>query len=191
MFIIKSKWRIKGKENIITSRGRKTRMCVFLNDVYYYYYYYYYYCYYYYLARSVVEQHHLRSPTNVSLYKVQDMQLTAGSVRQNFKESVKRLSSDKNGFHFMSSVTVSPAYWKQFLHEKLAMVRQLVIPTYILTFWRGNLRWDQLSHMINKFNNLNLTDEEIRNLTYQRGTKLLNNNPLLVARHFQYSASFL
>ena len=117
MFIIKSKWRIKGKENIITSRGRKTRMCVFLNDVYYYYYY----CYYYYLARSVVEQHHLRSPTNVSLYKVQDMQLTAGSVRQTFKESVKRLSSDKNGFHFMSSVTVSPAYWKQFLHEKLAM----------------------------------------------------------------------
>ena len=33
---------------------------------------------------------------------------------------------------------------------------------------------------------MNLTDEEIRNLTYKQRTKLLNDNPVLVARHFQY-----
>ena len=33
---------------------------------------------------------------------------------------------------------------------------------------------------------MNLTDEEIKNLTYQQRIKFLNDNPVLVARHFQY-----
>ena len=86
----------------------------------------------------------------------------------------------------MSSVKGTPAYWKQFLHEVLAMVKQLGIPTYFLTLPYADLRWDELPYIINKLNNLNLTDEEIRNLTYQQRTKLLNDNPVLVARHFQY-----
>ena len=65
------------------------------------------------------------------------------------------------------------------------MVKQLAIPTYFLTLSCADLRWDELPYIINKLNNLNLTDEEIRNLTYQQRTKLLNDK-LLVARHFQY-----
>ena len=57
-------------------------------------------------ARSVVELHYLRSSINISLNKAQGTQLTAGSVRQNYKESVKRLLSNENAFHFMSSVKV-------------------------------------------------------------------------------------
>ena len=70
------------------------------------------------------------------------------------------------------------------------MVKQLGIPTHFLTLSCTDLRWDELPYIINKLNNLNLTDEEIRNLTYQQRTKLLNdkllNDKLLVARHFQY-----
>ena len=100
------------------------------------------------------------------MHKVQGMQLTAGSVRKNYKESVKRLLSNENAFHFMSSVKGTPAYWKQFLHELLVMVKQLGIPTYFLILTCADLKWDELPHIINKLNNLNLTDEEIRNLTY-------------------------
>ena len=90
----------------------------------------------------------------------------------------------------MSSVKGTPAYWKQFLHEVLAMVKQLGIPTYFLTLSCGDLRWNELPYIINHLNNLNLTDEEIRNLTYQQRTKLLNDNPVLVARHFQLKRKF-
>ena len=86
----------------------------------------------------------------------------------------------------MSSVKGTPAHWKGFLHEVLAMVKQLGIPTYFLTWSCADLRWDELPYIINKLNNLNLTDGEIRNLTYQQQAKLLNDNPVLVARHFQY-----
>ena len=50
----------------------------------------------------------------------------------------------------------------------------------------ADLRWDELPYIINKLNNLNLTDEEIKNLTYQQRIKLFNDNPVLVARHFQH-----
>ena len=44
----------------------------------------------------------------------------------------------------MSSVKVTPAYWKQFLFEVLAMVKQLGIPIYFLTLSCVDLRWDDL-----------------------------------------------
>ena len=100
--------------------------------------------------------------------------------------SGKRLLCNENAFHFMRSVLGIPAYWKYFLHEELAMVKQLRIPTYFLTLSCADLKWNELSHITNKLNNSNLTDEEIRNLTYQQRTKLLNDNPVLVTRHFQY-----
>ena len=66
------------------------------------------------------------------------------------------------------------------------MVKQLGIPTYFLTLSCADLRWDELPYIINKLNNLDLSDEELKNLSYQERTKLLNENPVLVARHFQY-----
>ena len=131
--------------------------------------------------RLSFEQRHLRYSVNIYLHKAQGAQLTAGSVGENYKESVKKLLSNENTFHFMSSVKDTPAYWKQFLHEVLAMVKQLRIATYFLTSSYTDLR----NSLINKLSNLNLTDEEIWNLTYQQRTKLLNDIPVLVARHFQ------
>ena len=131
--------------------------------------------------RLSFEQRHLRYSVNIYLHKAQGAQLTAGSVGENYKESVKKLLSNENAFHFMSSVKDTLAYWKQFLHEVLAMVKQLRIATYFLTSSYTDLR----NSLINKLSNLNLTDEEIWNLTYQQRTKLLNDIPVLVARHFQ------
>ena len=75
-------------------------------------------------ARAIVEQHHLKSSINISMQKVQGKQITARTVKQNYKESVKRLLSSENADSFMSSIRGAPAYWKQFLFELLAMVKQ-------------------------------------------------------------------
>ena len=66
------------------------------------------------------------------------------------------------------------------------MFKQLGIPSYFLTLRCADLRWDELPFIINKLNNLGLNDEELKNFSYQERTKLLNENPVLVARHFQY-----
>ena len=67
------------------------------------------------------------------------------------------------------------------------MVKQLEIPTYFLTLSCPDLRWEELPYIINKLNNLGLRDEELKNLSYQERTKLLNENPVLVARYFKYT----
>ena len=48
------------------------------------------------------------------------------------------------------------------------MVKQLGVPTSFLTLSCADLRWDELPYIVNKLKNLNLTDEEIRDLTHQQ-----------------------
>ena len=42
------------------------------------------------------------------------------------------------------------------------------------------------TYIINKLSNLGLSDEKLKNLSCQERFNLLNNNLVLVARHFQY-----
>ena len=46
------------------------------------------------------------------MQKVRGMQITADTVKQNYKESVKRLLSSENAYSFMSSVKGTTVYWK-------------------------------------------------------------------------------
>ena len=137
-------------------------------------------------ARSVYEQHHLRSTINFAMHKIKPGTLTAGPVKSNFKETVERFVASDNAFFLMSSVKGTSACRKQFLYDVLAMVKQLGIPTYFLTMPRADLRSEELPYIINRLNNLGLHKEELKILSYQERCNLSNNNSVLVARHFQY-----
>ena len=72
------------------------------------------------------EQNHLSSRIKFIMNKKTPGALTAGTVEKFFKETIERFASD-NEFFFLSSVKGRPAYSKQFLYDKLATIRQLVI----------------------------------------------------------------
>ena len=65
--------------------------------------------------------------------KVSSGQLHAGMLSQNFKETVKQFIANDKAFSFMSTIKGTPAYWKRFLQEVLAMVKQLGPPNFFLT----------------------------------------------------------
>ena len=121
------------------------------------------------------EQHHLRSSINFAMHKIKPGTLTAGTVNSNFKRAIEWFVASDNAFSFMSSVKGTPAYWKQFLYDVLAMVKQLGIPTYFLILSCAELRWEELPYIINKLNNLGLSEKELKNLSYQERCNLLNN----------------
>ena len=83
----------------------------------------------------------------------------------------------------MSSVKGTPACWKLFLYDVITIIKQLEIPTYFLALSCADLKWEEIPYIINKLNNLG--DEELKKIGYQERCNLLNNNPVLVARHFQ------
>ena len=137
-------------------------------------------------AHSVTQHLNLNSRINIAMQKVKTNQLTAGMLSRNFKESVKSFVAKDEAYNFMNTIKGTPAYWKRFLFEVLAMVKQLGLPTFFMTLSCADLRWDELVSIISKLNGLNLSEDEIKNLDYFKRCEILNNNPVLLARHFQY-----
>ena len=83
-------------------------------------------------ARSVYEQHHFSSPINFAMHKIKPGTLIAGTTKSNFKGTIEKFVVRDNGFSFMNSIKGIPAYWKHFLYDVLAMVKQLGIPCIFL-----------------------------------------------------------
>ena len=86
----------------------------------------------------------------------------------------------------MSAIKGTPAYWEKNLFQVLAMVKQLGLPTYFMTLSCADLRWNELPTIISRLNGLNLSEEEILQMDYRTRCDVLNSNPVLLARHFQY-----
>ena len=72
-----------------------------------------------------------------------------------------------------------------FFYGVLAMVKQLGIPTYFLTLSCAELRWKELLYVIKKLKDLGLSDKELKYISLQEWYNL-NNNLVLVIRHFEY-----
>ena len=74
------------------------------------------------------------------MYKIKLCTLTAGTVKSNYKRTIKTFAASDNALLFMSLVKGIPACWKQFLFDVLAMVKKLGIPAYPLTWSYVDLR---------------------------------------------------
>ena len=55
-----------------------------------------------------------------------------------------------------------------------------------MTLSSPDLKWNEIVSIVNKMHKLNMSQEEIENLTYHDRCCLLNSNPVFVARHFQH-----
>ena len=63
------------------------------------------------------------------------------------------------------------------------MVKQLGLPSYFLTLSCADLRWDELVIIIARLNNI---DVDYSDFDYFQKCEILNQNPVLTARHFQF-----
>ena len=67
------------------------------------------------------------------------------------------------------------------------MVKQLNgTPTWFMTLSCADLRWPELFQIIARTDGKNITAEEVEALSYDERCRLLNFNPVIVAKHFQY-----
>ena len=72
------------------------------------------------------------------------------------------------------------------MYEVVAMVKQLGIPTWFMTFSCADLRWPELFQIIARTQGKNMSNEEVDALSYIDRCSMLNLNPVIVAKHFQY-----
>ena len=81
-------------------------------------------------AHSVWLKLNLYNQINIAMRKTSGHGVTAGMLSENFKEKVKHFITTDSAFAFMNSIKGTPAYWKKFLLEVLAMVKKLGTPTF-------------------------------------------------------------
>ena len=74
-------------------------------------------------------------------------------LASDFNEKVNDSISSDKAFTFMNGIKGTPAYWKKFLFDVLAMVKQLGVPT--------DLRWIELMYIISKLNKQYPSDNDI------------------------------
>ena len=55
-----------------------------------------------------------------------------------------------------------------------------------MTLSCADLRWPELFKIIARTNGEDISDEEVEALSYDERCRLLNINPVIVAKHFQY-----
>ena len=72
------------------------------------------------------------------------------------------------------------------MYDILAMIKQLGPPTWWLTLSCADLRWKEIYKILSKLNGKELTDQEIDQMSYKERCEMLNSNPVVVAKHFQY-----
>ena len=72
------------------------------------------------------------------------------------------------------------------MYDVIAMIKQLGPPTWWMTFSCADLRWNEIYKILSKLEGRELSDNEIDNLSYDDKCKMLNSNPVVVAKHFQY-----
>ena len=86
----------------------------------------------------------------------------------------------------MNSIKGTLAYWEKFLHQVIAMVKQLRTPSFFLTLPCADLGWNELISIIYKLDGVATTDQEIDRMSYHERRDTLNKNPVIVARYFQF-----
>ena len=84
--------------------------------------------------------------------KVSCSTLTARMLSKRFKETVNQFIARDNKHKVMNAIKGTLAYWEKFLHEVLAMMKQLGIPTFFLTLSCADVRWNELISIISKLN---------------------------------------
>ena len=140
-------------------------------------------------AQFVLQQLMLRSQISIAMQKVSG-NLTA-SMFINYKETVQSFIGSDQGYVFMNHIKGTPAFWKRFQLEVLAMIRQLGCPAFFLTLSYADLHWQELVKIISQINGLAYSDAFISSLNFFQRCEILNSNPVIVARHFQYKVEIL
>ena len=136
-------------------------------------------------AQFIIEQKKVSDSINIALKKIHGQPLTASQIRSN-PQSLQNLICQDQAYLFLRQIPGTPPYWQKFMYEVIAMVKQLGIPTWFMTLSCADLRWPELFQIIARTQGNNLTDEQVDALSYNERCSLLNLNPVIVAKHFQY-----
>ena len=101
-------------------------------------------------------------------------------------EQVKKIIQRDEGYRFLAHIRGTPAYWEKSKRDLFAMIRQLGIPTYFLTFSAADRRWKEIDNAnLEMQGKQQMGEEEHANMSWEEHCENIMSNPVAAARMFQ------
>lgn len=111
---------------------------------------------------------------------------SAGFLKQ--PGTLETLVTLDEGFKILKNLRGSPPYWQKAQRDLFAMIRQLGLPTWFMSFSAAETKWSHLLQMLAQINqNKSLTIDQVNNLNWQQKSELIRSDPVTCARHFHSS----
>lgn len=70
------------------------------------------------------------------------------------------------------------------MYEVLGMIRQLGLPTWFLTLSAADMQWPDIIQTIAHQYGTSLSDDDVKNVSFEDKSKWLRQNPVTAAHHF-------
>ena len=103
-------------------------------------------------------------------------------------DNVQSILKSDVGFRFLQPVRGTPPYWQRAMKDLYAMIHQLGIPTWFVTFSSAEMRWPEVIKTLLYLNN---DDRDPDELEWTEKCALITDNPLVCARMFDHRVKAL
>jgi len=140
-------------------------------------------------AQYAVEHKQVYDEVNIAMRQTHGRQfqgqtLTAGHLKN--PQVVQQMIRSDEAYKFLKNVRGSLAYFQRVMYDVLAMIRQLGLPTWFLTLSAADMQWPDVIQTIAHQYGTILSDDDIKNMSFEDKSKWLRQNPVTAARHFHY-----
>ena len=140
-------------------------------------------------AQHIVDLKHIQSETNLALWLSHGRTLGGNKVTAGVlcnPDSVQQLVRDQQAYKFLRNICGSPPYWQHELHDVLAMLHSIGIPTWFLTLSAADLHWPEMIQAVAMQYGKKLSHRDVLKMTMQERSKYLHQNLVTGVHMFQH-----
>lgn len=96
-------------------------------------------------------------------------------------ENIGNILKSDIGYRFLQPDRGTPPYWQKTIKELYAMIQQLGIPTWFITFSAAEIKWNDVIRTLLFLNN---DSRPVEDIEWSERCTLITNNPVICARMF-------
>lgn len=102
-------------------------------------------------------------------------------------DQLNNIVRHNEGFYVFKQLRNSPPYLETRKKRCFAMIRQLGLPTWFMSFSAADTRWNDLIRALGVLNDQRkYTDAEIDNMTWAQKSKLVQKDPVTCTSYFDH-----
>ena len=139
-------------------------------------------------AQYVTEVHKINSGISIAMRigntsTSEGRKITASMLTD--QDQVRKLIKRDEGYKFLKQVRGTPAYWEKSKKDLFALIRQLGIPTFFVTFSAADRRWSEITNAIlTHLGRQPMTQEQHMNMTWEEHCRIIMENPVIATIMF-------